>query len=279
MSSGRRLPTGGDDGRPDARLVAALAADDGSAATRSEVWAALVTARVFVPLATQRAAATFSEADMVLVMLGSASGARALPVFTDGYEVQRWRTEARPVPVAAPQACRMALDDGAQALLLDPAGPALVVSGADLAELAAGRAPVAGAGLSSRLVSGALEGVAAELPAGLLALLGQALAPEPRVRSARVLRGAEGPVVGLVLERSGPGHGVLPGHRVDPALGVDAAGLAGLAERVRARLGAELPADGLDLAVVDETGPGQPVPLCRPGPGPRPRRAPWRRRR
>lgn len=261
MSTGRQLPTG-DDGRPDARLVAALADDDGSPAARSEVWAALVTARVFVPLATQRTAATFSESDMALVMLGSASGARALPAFTDGHEVQRWRAEARPVPVPGPQACRMALDDGAQALVLDLAGPALVVRDADLVELAAGRVPVAGTGLSTRLARDALGGGPADLSTGLIEALGRALTGESQVRSARVLQGAEGPVVGLVL-----------------ADDVDPASLAGLAERVRARLGDALPAGGLDLAAVDPHGPGQPVPLVRQVPGDRPSRVPWRRRR
>ncbi len=289
MNGGRQLPTGGDDGRPDVRLVAALAADDGAAAARSEIWAALVTARVFVPLTTPRDAPSFSEADTALVMLRSASGARALPVFTDGYQVQRWRPEARPVPVAGSQACRMALDDGAQAVLLDPAGPALVVSGIDLRELAAGRAPVAGAALSSRLVEGVLEGPDAELTSALLALLGGALAPEPLVRSARVVQGPQGPVVGLVLggpdlleggtngadgpSEGGAGTGVAPGVGLAPDV------LARLAERVRVRLGSALPADGLDLAVVAANGPGQPVPLPRPDPGPTAPRGRWRRRR
>lgn len=248
----RPLPGAGraaDDGRPDVRLTAALAADDGSPARRSEVLAALAGARVFLPLAaaaldTRPSAVAGlreeSAAEMTLLSLVSSRGDRALPAFLDGHEVQRWRPEARPVPVAGPLACRTALDDGAQALLLDPTGRALPVSGPVLVELAAGRVPVAGAALSTRAAPVELVAGPAVAPA-LLAALGRALTGEP-VRGARLLVGPDGPVLGLVTD-------------------LGAAELAGLADRVRTRLGDALPASGLDLAAVAADGPGQPVPV------------------
>ncbi len=304
---------GVDDGQPDARLMAALAADDGSPAGRSEVWAALATARVFLPLAARRHGSAGSAADMALVLIGSTSGARALPAFADGHAVQRWRAEARPVPVTGPEACRTALDDGAQALLLDPTGAALAITGSELSEIAAGRVPVAGTGLSSRRVQGgsvsgpgpgtyggdtpsvdALSPALAPLPDRLLTALGRALGAESEVVSARLLAGPHGPVVGLVLsaprsdrsgsDGAGSGRAGSDGAGSDRA-GADPAWLARLAERVRARLGSELPPAGLDLAVVRAEGPGQPISLFRepstslPG---RPRTSSdrrWRRRR
>lgn len=241
-----------DDGAPDARLAAALAADDGTPARRGEVWAALVDARVFLALSARalghevsRATGLVqeSQADMALLSIAATSGARALPAFTDGHAVQRWRAEARPVRVSGPQACATVLEDGADALLLDPTGVALAVTGADLVELAAGRVPVPGAALSSR--RGALPDAALEDPE-LVAALALALAGERTVRAARLLSGDAGPVLGLVLAGSlGPAE------------------LAGLADRIRTTLGPSLPGEGLDLAVVPADGPGTPVPVRR----------------
>lgn len=248
---GRLVGDGGppDDGRPDPRLSAALLAHDGSTATYGEVLAALATARVFLALSAQAlatGAATGagllqeSSAQMSLLSLVSPRGSRALPAFLDGHDVQRWRSQARPVPVAGPLACRTVLDDGAEALLLDPTDRALAISGPALRELAAGRVPVVGAALSARTAR--VELVAAPAaPPRLLTALSRALAREP-VRAARLLAGPDGPVLGLVAD--------LP-----------PADLAALADRVRGRLGSDLPPGGLDLAVVPEHGPGEPLAL------------------
>ncbi len=235
-----------DDGRADPRLAAALLAHDGSSATRAEVLAALATARVFVPV---RAVSTREElsattglrqessAEMQLVLLRSSSGATALPAFPDGHDVQAWQPEARPVPLPGPQACRSALDQGAGTLLLDPTGARLPVTGEELAALAQGRVPVPGTGLSARTAATALTAPARPDP-GLARALAAALQDEP-VRAARLLDGPDGPVVGVV-----------------PRAPLDPAALAALASRVVARLGADLPAAGLDLTVVAEDGPG-----------------------
>ena len=266
----RRLDAADDDGRPDPRLAAALDAwrRGPSPAARAEVLAALSGARVFLALAA-RATATHvdaatglraeSTAEMALLSVQGRDGARALPAFADGHEVQRWRAEARPVPVPGPLACATARDDGAAALLLDPSGAALVVGPDELAELAAGGVPVPGSAVSTRQGRGALQAPAGPVDPALLGALADALAGEPVVAA----RGLDGP--------AGPVRGVVPDGRPGPAA------LAALGDRVARRLGPALPADGLDLAAVPPDGPGVPVPL-RPG-APGGRRGLRRRRR
>jgi len=62
------------------------------------------------------------------------------------------------------------------------------------------------------------------------------------LRSARLLDGPDGPVLGVAADTP-----------------LTPAGLAALAQRIMQRLGADLPADGLDLAQVPVQGPGQQV--------------------
>ncbi len=252
--------TAPDDGRPDARLAAAVAAYDGSPAAYGSVLAALATARVFLPLAAQALGTQESTvapglrqesaAQMALLSLVAASGERALPAFLDGRTVQRWRAEARPVPVTGPLACSAVLEDGAAALLLDPGGAGVVLRGTVLGELAAGRVPVVGAALSTRTAQVPLDAGADPDPA-LVQAISRALAGEA-VAAARLLVGPDGPVLGLVAD-------LPPGE------------LAALAERLRVRLGPDLPPAGLDLAAVGPDGPGSPVPV------PARRRSRWRR--
>lgn len=248
--TGGPLGAANDDGRPDERLVVALAAHDGSPASRAAVLAALVDARVFLALSAralghERSATTGlvqeSEAEMSLLSLGSATGGRALPAFPDGHEVQRWRPEARPVRVMGPQACSTALEDGADVLLLDPAGARVAITRDELAELAAGRVPVPGTALSAR--HGAAPDQPLDDPA-LVAALARALAGERGLRQARLLLGQDGPVLGLV-----------PRSPLPPA------DLAALASRVADALGSDLPAVGLDVVVVAADGPGTAVPV------------------
>ncbi len=252
--AGRPLPGGApDDGAVDVRLAAALAAADGTPAARAEVLAALAGARVFVALRAQATATEQpagglrreSTAEMSIVCLRSQEGALAVPVFTDGHEVQRWQPDARPVPMAGPQACASARVQGADVLLLDPTGAAFVVTAGELRALAEGYVPVSGSdGLEVRRADAVLSEPSSPVPAGLVEALAEALRDEP-VTTARLLQGPDG----LVLGVSGP------------ALG--AADLAALAARVLDRTRGALPADGLDLAQVGADGVGQPVPLAR----------------
>jgi hypothetical protein len=244
-----------DDGRPDARLTTALArwSADPCDAARAEVLAALVDARVFLPLAAQAGGTEVGahglrqerSAEMALLTVRRGDGARALPAFPDGHQVQRWRPEARPVPVLGALACATALEDGAVALLLDPAEAALVVAGPELSALAGGRVPVPGTAVSTRREAVALRTPSTPPPPALLDAVAAALAGEP-VRAARLLDGPAGPVLGIVTDRVlGPAE------------------LAALAARVAERMGPLLPEEGLDLAVVPADGPGVPVRLRR----------------
>lgn len=84
------------------------------------------------------------EADMAVVTVRAPSGRLALPVFSSVTSLAAWSSEARPVPVPGVLAARAAYDEGAEALLIDPAGPSrAVLDGALLRALAEGREPVA----------------------------------------------------------------------------------------------------------------------------------------
>ncbi len=185
----------GDDGRPDKRLAAALVAHRSSpgAATRAEVLAALVTARVFAPVVAastgeQVDAGTGlraeSGAEMALLGLVGSAGGRALPTFLDVPGVVAFRDGARPVARTGVEVCAAALQDGMVAVLLDPGGAAVLLQGAELAELAAGRVPVAailpraGSALSSRHAAVTLT-APAQVDEGLLAAAARALHDEP----------------------------------------------------------------------------------------------------
>lgn len=247
-----------DTGLPDGRLSSALTAwrASPSPAARAEVLAALCGARVFVAITATSTAEHVepgtglraeSSADMALLSLVGSAGGRAVPLFLDAGGPVAFRTGARPVPLPAPEACGAALQDGAVAVLLDPPGAALPLSGEELRELAAGRVPIAGTALSTRLASTALH-EPGEVDPALVQALSAALRDEP-VRRARLLQGPDGLVLGVVPEPD--------------AAGLDAAGLAALAGRVLPRLRGVLPPAGLDVAVVGPEAPGRVVPLGR----------------
>ena len=176
-----------------------------------------------------------SKAEMAMMTL-TLDGQSALPVFSSLEQLQAWRPEARPIPMTGAQACQTALEQGAVAIVIDPAGAALTVGA--LADLARGWVPVAGADLAVRHSSTALTALTAAPDPALVTALAAAVRSE-RVAAARLLQGPDG----LVL-------GVLPRGAADPA------SLAAMASRVVKALGAALPADGLDLAVIPLSGPG-----------------------
>ena len=245
-----------DDGLPDPVLAAARS--DGA---RARVLSVLGTCRVFAAVTATATSSHVTESGLradstaeMAVLLLEVDGRRALPVFRDVAGVLAWHDGARPVRLIGADACRAALDEGAEALVLDPGPDAFVLGADELRAVASGWVPVPGSGLATRL--GEVElGAPVEVDARLVASLAAALAPEPLL-AARLLRGPDG----LVL-------GVAPARRLDPPA------LAALAQRVVQRLGADLPAEGLDLAQVAPEGPGVVV-----VPGPRPRRSLLRRR-
>ena len=240
-----------DTGLADPALAAALGewAAVRTPTTRARVFALLPTTRVFAAVTARSTAEHVdpatglraeSTAEMALVTLAGSTG-RGIPVFLDVPGVIGFVEGARPVPLTVAEVCRAALDDGAVAVLVDPPGAAFAITGAELTELAAGRTPVPGApALSARTSAAALTHPVDPDPV-LLGALATALHGEDV--DARLLDGPDGPVLGVIGRRS-------------------PAELATLAARLAPRLPRPL-----DLAAVDEHGPGVPIRRRRFRPG------------
>ena len=127
-----------------AAALAGYAADD----TRyADVLAALGAARLLVPVVAVLGEAETGpdglardkSSDMATVLLRGADGRTALLAFTSSDTLAAWDAEGRPVPVPTRTAALSAVQEGADALLVDVAGPVTVaVEGEDLRALAAG---------------------------------------------------------------------------------------------------------------------------------------------
>jgi len=146
----------GDDGSTDPEVAAALAAYDADPDARhAAALAVLQHARLLVPVVAvlgevehdEQGLAHDKSADMASVLMRGRDGRTALLAFTGQEALRRWDPSARPVPVPARLAAEAALQDGAEAVVVDVAGPVLlVVESDDLRELAAGHTlvPVSG---------------------------------------------------------------------------------------------------------------------------------------
>lgn len=78
---------------------------------------------------------------MALPTLVGDDGRRGVLAFTSTETLARWRQDARPVAVRAGEACRAALDEPADAVVIDVAGPVpYAIEGARLRVLAEGGA-------------------------------------------------------------------------------------------------------------------------------------------
>ena len=138
----------GDDGTAPETLTVALAAYDADPdAGYLPALAALCTSRVLVPVVAVLGEVGYDEAglahdkssDMAAVLMRRPDGRTALLAFTSTGALTGWNAEGRPVPVPAGTAALSAVQDGADALLVDVAGPVrFVVEGEDLACLARG---------------------------------------------------------------------------------------------------------------------------------------------
>ena len=138
---------GDDDGSATPEVARALAEHDRDPATYREALAVLQDARLLVPVVAMLGEvetgpdglASDKTSDMATVLMTSRSGRTALLAFTSTETMLRWRPDSRPVPVSVRQAAQAALQDGAESLLVDVAGPAmLVVRAADVRALADG---------------------------------------------------------------------------------------------------------------------------------------------
>ncbi|MGK4579821.1 SseB family protein [Kitasatospora sp. HPMI-4] len=120
-----------DDGTADPRLTAALAAWAEDRAAEPELLEALTPSRLMVPIVALLGEVETDAnglkhektSDMAVPVIEAADGRRALPAFTSLETMARWRADARPAPVAAPQAAMVAFSERADTLLIDPAGP------------------------------------------------------------------------------------------------------------------------------------------------------------
>lgn len=134
----------GDDGSAPAALRAALTVyREDPEGGYLPVLAALSGARLLVPVVAllEELAPDGSEksSDMAAVLIEHPDGRRALLAFSGTDSLTFWDPAGRPVPVSARTAALSALQEGADALLVDLAGPAqLLVEGEDLQALARG---------------------------------------------------------------------------------------------------------------------------------------------
>jgi hypothetical protein len=138
----------GDDGSVPEPVAAALTAySRDPRGQRGPVLAAIQHARLLVPVLAVLGEVEQEEngltrektSDMATVLMRGRDGRQALLGFTGTDALHRWNAEGRPVPVSARDAARAALHDGADALVLDVAGPVMfVVEAEELRSLAEG---------------------------------------------------------------------------------------------------------------------------------------------
>ncbi|MEZ0067530.1 hypothetical protein ABIA32_003543 [Streptacidiphilus sp. MAP12-20] len=140
----------GDDGSADPELAEALAAyaTERTQVAEARVLALLATARLMVPIVAVLGEVETDEhghrhektSDMAVPTIQAPDGRKGLPAFTSLAALTRWRADARPAPVPASQAVQAAWSEGADALLIDLAGPVFFeLSGAAMRAVAEGR--------------------------------------------------------------------------------------------------------------------------------------------
>ncbi|GAA2100765.1 SseB family protein [Actinomadura alba] len=125
-----QFPT--DDGGTDPRLGAALTAYAAGRVGEHTVIAELAGARLLVPVVavlTEEEPVAPGEprrekdSEMAVPTLVGADGRKGLLGFTSVETMAMWRPDARPVAVYSREACQAALDEKADALVIDVAGP------------------------------------------------------------------------------------------------------------------------------------------------------------
>lgn len=124
-------PAADDDGLADERLVEAVRRFRTGELGMPEVLAALGTARLLVPLVTDRGdegvgahgQLVDKTQELALVTVAGPDGRTVLPVFSSVDTMRTWNPAARPIPVLAPQAALAAAADELGAIVLDPASP------------------------------------------------------------------------------------------------------------------------------------------------------------
>jgi hypothetical protein len=149
-----------DDGQASVEVRTALAAYAGAPeALHAQTLAVLQESRVLVPVVAVLGEVEYDEnglahdktSDMATVLTTGRDGRTALLAFTSTDALTAWNPEARPVAVDLRKAALSAIQDGADAVVIDIAGPVLfAVEGPELRSLAEG--------LVLRRISGDVEG-------------------------------------------------------------------------------------------------------------------------
>jgi len=136
----------GDDGMADPGLRSAMAHAEADGASGPAL-ALLLRSRVLVPVVAvldeveeDEGGLTWDKSsDMAAVLMQGRDGRQALLAFTGTDALAAWDPRARPVPVGMRQAAQAALAEGAEAVVVDVAGPAMfVLEGDDLRHAAEG---------------------------------------------------------------------------------------------------------------------------------------------
>ncbi len=150
MTAVRSIPDpgfAGHDGSVPVEVTRALTAYDRDPRARTAALGVLQHTRLLVPVVAvlgeveydDQGLARDKSSDMATVLMQGRDGRMALLAFTGTEPMSRWDPESRPVPVTVPDAARAAVHDGADALLVDVAGPVrFVVEGEELRALADG---------------------------------------------------------------------------------------------------------------------------------------------
>ena len=133
-----------DDGTASTEVRAALA-HFAATGDYEKALAPLFGARLLVPVVAMLGEVEYDDhglahdksSDMATVLLTGADGRKALLAFTGTESLERWRADARPVPVWTRDAARSALQEGADALVIDVAGPVPFALEGNILKLAA----------------------------------------------------------------------------------------------------------------------------------------------
>lgn len=124
-------PSAGDDGSADPRLLEAVRRFRARDLGMPDVVAALGSARLLVPLVTERGdegvgphgQLVDKTQELALVTVAGPDGRAVLPVFSSVEAMRTWNPAARPIPVTAPRAALAAAADDLGAIVLDPGSP------------------------------------------------------------------------------------------------------------------------------------------------------------
>jgi hypothetical protein len=129
---GKDIPAsefGGDEGDVDPAVLAALCSFADQSIPRGELLEVLADSRVFVPVTAILDSADIDEhghkvekdSHMATVSMQTADGRRGLLAFTSIVAFNAWDADSRPVPARMRQAAAAAIDEGADALVIDVA--------------------------------------------------------------------------------------------------------------------------------------------------------------